>query len=225
VIADKLGYGRLVVLAFATHVLSAFVVLAPTAEMDKGTIYDLLFWGMFLFAYGNGTLEAVAKPMVATLFPEKRNHYLNLLHASWPAGMVLGAVCGWILDDRLGIYWKWQMGVFLVPTFIYGWMFLKQYFPKSAAAEHGLSLGEMFKEVGFLGALVISLLLALFFPSLMPGDAPWESAVSYGLAGLLLIVVTASTGFSLGSWLLFLSLSRTAWSERWNLAPTVGYKT
>ena len=203
VIADKLGYGKLVILAFAAHVLSAFVTFAPQEGMDKGLIFDLLFWGMFLFAYGNGTLEAVANPLVATLFPEKRNHYLNLLHASWPAGMVLGAVCGWVLDDKVGIYWKWQLVLFLVPTFIYGLMFFKQHFPRSEAAEEGLSLGEMFKEVGILGAVVVCFLLALFFPSLMPKDASWATGLSYGLSGMLLLGVAVITKFSIGSWLLF----------------------
>ncbi len=191
------------ILAFATHVLSAFVTFAPQAGMDKGSVYNLLFWGMFLFAYGNGTLEAVANPLVATLFPEKRNHYLNLLHASWPAGMVIGAVCGWVLDDKVGLYWKWQLALFLVPTIIYGLMFLKQHFPKSEASEEGLSLGEMFREVGIIGAIVVCFLLALFFPSLMPKDAGWATGVSHGVAGLLVIAVAIITKFSVGSWLLF----------------------
>lgn len=203
VIADRLGYGKLVIIAFLTHVLSAMVTFAPQAEMDKGTVYNLLYWGMFLFAYGNGTLEAVANPLVATLFPEKRNHYLNLLHASWPAGMVLGAVCGWVLDDRFEVYWKWQLAIFLIPTIVYGLMFLKQNFPKSEAAEHGLSLGEMFKDVGILGAVVVCFLLTLFFPSLLPKDAALSTGISYVLAGLLLIGVAFITRFSIGSWLLF----------------------
>ena len=204
VIADRLGYGRLVVLAFSTHLLSALVTFAPLEGMGQGTVYKLLFWGMFLFAFGNGTLEAVANPLVATLFPGKRNHYLNLLHAGWPAGMVLGATFGWVLDDRVGLYWKWQLALFLIPTSIYGLMFWRQHFPRSQAAAEGLSLGEMFKEIGVLGALVVCFLLALFFPSLMPAGASWATAASCGLAGLLLLYVALITRFSIGSWLLFL---------------------
>ena len=43
------------------------------------------------------TLEAVANPLVATLFPHNRTHYLNILHASWPAGLIIGGVLGWVL--------------------------------------------------------------------------------------------------------------------------------
>ncbi|HCS51430.1 MAG TPA: hypothetical protein DIW81_07525, partial [Planctomycetaceae bacterium] len=80
VIVDKIGYGWLVVAAFVFHVASAIVTFMPTPDMAQGTVYAFLFWGTFLFAIANGTLEAVANPLVATLFPTKRTHYLNILH-------------------------------------------------------------------------------------------------------------------------------------------------
>ena len=97
VICDKIGYGKLVILAFALHVLSAIVTFTAKGE----GAYWSLYWGMFIFAYANGTLEAVANPLVATLYPNNRTHYLNILHASWPAGLVIGGVLGWVLDDRM----------------------------------------------------------------------------------------------------------------------------
>ena len=132
-----------------------FVTLAPTTDMSQSVIYNYLFWGTFLFAVANGTLEAVSNPLVATLFPTKRTHYLNILHASWPAGLVLGGVIGWTLDDQLGIHWKWQLSLYLVPTVIYGLMFLGQHMPKSEASKRGLSLGEMLKDVGILGGAIV----------------------------------------------------------------------
>ena len=86
VICDKIGYGKLVILAFALHVLSALVTFTAKGQ----GAYWSLYWGMFIFAYANGTLEAVANPLVATIFPNNRTHYLNILHASWPAGLVIG---------------------------------------------------------------------------------------------------------------------------------------
>ncbi|MDP7106384.1 MAG: MFS transporter, partial [Roseibacillus sp.] len=160
VVVDKIGYGKLVLLAFATHILSAFVTFGASTPENA---YTFLYWGMFLFAYANGTLEAVANPLVATAFPENRNHYLNILHASWPLGLVLGGIIGWTLDDKLQWGWKWQLALYLVPCVIYGAMFLGQKYPKSEASKKGMSLGDMFKDVGILGGLVICYLLALFF--------------------------------------------------------------
>jgi MFS family permease len=199
VIADKVGYGKLVVAAFALHALSAFVTFAPTAAMPKETVYQLLYGGMFLFGVANGTLEAVANPLVASLFPHNRTHFLNILHASWPAGLVLGSFAGWLFGDGMHWGWKAQLALFLIPTAAYGFMFFGQKFPKSEASEKGVSLGDMFKDVGILGALVICFLLALFFS----GPLGLSKAAAYGLSGVLLLVVAMITRFSFGAWLLF----------------------
>ena len=199
VVVDEIGYGKLVVAAFAFHVISAVVAFAPTAEMDKNTAYLYLYWGTFIFAIANGTLEAVANPLIATLFPEKRTHYLNVLHASWPAGLVIGGAAGWILDDQFQMHWKIQLGLFLIPTAIYGLMFLGQHMPKSEASKQGLSLAEMFKDVGILGGIVICFLVALFCrDALKMGDIP-----AYGTGAVLLGAIAFITRFSLGSILLF----------------------
>lgn len=207
VICDKVGYGKLVIAAFAFHVLSAFVTFAATAPPAgqalspeaQMTAYRFLYWGTFIFAVANGTLEAVANPLVATLFPNNRTHYLNILHASWPAGLVIGGVIGWVLGEQYQWGWKAQLGLFLIPTAVYGLMFFGQHMPKSEASQKGLSLGEMFKDVGILGGIIVCFLLALFFS----GALGLSTGLSYGLAGVLLIAVAMITRFSIGAWLLF----------------------
>ena len=201
VIVDKVGYGWLVVLAFVLHVVSAVVAFAATPE----NAYNMLYLGMFIFAYANGTLEAVANPLVATLFPHNRTHYLNILHASWPAGMVLGSLVGWVLDDRMQWPWKWQLALYLVPTVLYGVMFLGQSFPKSEASAKGLRLGEMLKDVGLMGAAVACFLLGLFFygdvAPLVMGEKSMILGVIVGVG--LWFAVGGMTSFAFGSFLLF----------------------
>lgn len=195
VICDKIGYGKLVIIAFALHVLSAVV----TFTAKGGTAYQSLYWGMFIFAYANGTLEAVANPLVATLFPNNRTHYLNILHASWPAGLVIGSVLGWVLDDKMKLSWQIQLALYLIPTVFYGLMFLGQHMPKSEASAKGLSLGQMFKDVGILGAAVACYLIVLFAQNALG----LPQTVAYGIGGALLILVGVITSFSVGSILLF----------------------
>ena len=86
-IADTVGYGKLMWLAFLTHVVSAVLTLAAGAAFAAGgkdAAFQCLYWGMFLFAIGNGICEAVVNPLVASLFPKEKTHYLNILHAGWP---------------------------------------------------------------------------------------------------------------------------------------------
>jgi MFS family permease len=213
-VVDKVGYGKLIVAAFVMHLLSAFVTFAATAGQAQDTAYMFLYLGTFIFSLANGTLEAVANPLVSTLFPKNRTHYLNILHASWPAGLVIGGLIGWILGDGMQVSWKIQLGLFLVPTVLYGIAFLGQKFPKSEAHEKGLSVWEMMKEVGLLGALVACVLIGLFFKdqlggilAFFTGNAFFTSSTwalfCWGFALFLLIIVGVKTNFSVGSVLLF----------------------
>lgn len=209
VIADKIGYGKLVIAAFVFHVLSAVVTFAATGgTANAETAFNYLYWGMFIFAIANGTLEAVANPLVATVFPSNRTHYLNILHASWPAGLILGSMAGWVLDDRLQVDWKIQLALYLIPTALYGLMFLGQSMPKSEASKLGLSLGEMFADVGLLGGAVGCFLIALFFGDVLRPFFPTESQhlstyAGYAIGAALLAVIGGITKFSMGSVLLF----------------------
>jgi len=214
VVVDKIGYGKLVVAAFLFHVLSAFVTFAATKGQAQDTAYLFLYVGTFVFALANGTLEAVANPLVSTLFPNNRTHFLNLLHASWPAGLVLGGLIGWILGEGMQVSWKLQLGLFLVPTALYGVAFMGQTFPKSEASAKGLSVGEMLQEVGILGAVVACFLLGLFFKDQLGGilgfftgnafytSTTWN-VLAWGVAAALVFVVAVKTNFSIGSILLF----------------------
>jgi len=215
VIVDKIGYGKLVIAAFLFHVLSAFITFAAVKGQAQNTAYMFLYIGTFVFALANGTLEAVANPLVSTLFPKNRTHYLNILHASWPAGLVLGGLVGWILGDGMHVSWKLQLGLFLVPTVLYGIAFFGQHFPKSEASAKGLSVGQMLKEVGILGALVACSLVGLFFKDQLGGilafftgsaffDSTTWSLFAWAVAFALLLVVGFKTNFSIGSILLFI---------------------
>ena len=213
-VVDKIGYGKLIVAAFLFHVLSAFITFAATKGQAQATAYMFLYIGTFVFALANGTLEAVANPLVSTLFPNNRTHYLNILHASWPAGLVLGGLVGWILGEGMQVSWKIQLGLFLVPTALYGVAFMGQSFPKSEASAKGLTVGQMLQDVGILGALVACFLVGLFFRDQLGGilafftgspffaSTAW-STLAWGVALVLVLIVGMKTSFAIGSLLLF----------------------
>jgi hypothetical protein len=111
-----------------------------------------------------------------------------------------------------------QFALFLIPTVLYGLMFFAQHFPKSEASQKGLSLGQMFKEVGILGALVVGFLLAMFFTGLLTSGLTWilgdsmsadriatiATFASYGIGLAFIAGVAIITNFSMGSVLLFI---------------------
>jgi MFS family permease len=213
--ADKVGYGKLMIAAFVLHFLSAVITLAAPAAFaagGKAAAFNCLFWGMFIFAIGNGLCEAVVNPLTATLFPKNKAHYLNILHAGWPAGLVLGGLASAMMagapaDTATGAAavaptdWKIQMSLFLVPVIIYGVMLLGQKFPKSEAESAGVTLGQM------IGTVVAPLMLVLLVAQALVGYVElgtdsWISKITGSImaspaAGLKLFVYTSLLMFGL----------------------------
>jgi len=208
IVVDKIGYGKLVFAAFLFHIISAFVTIGASEGMASATAYQFLFWGTFIFALANGTLEAVSNPLVATLYPKNRTHYLNILHASWPLGMVFGGLIGWTLGSGDNAWdWRWQLALYIVPTLIYGIMFLGQTYPKSEASAKGLKIGQMFKDVGLLSGAVVCFLLYLFTKGTLAPFFDEASSVPTMISAIFALVLLGMIGsitkFSIGHWLLF----------------------
>jgi MFS family permease len=205
-LADSLGYGRLMSLAFLTHLVSAILTLAAGyafASGGKDAAFQCLFWGMFLFAIGNGIAEAVVNPLVATLFPNNKTHYLNILHAGWPGGLIVGGLASYFMNPDGGkpVSWEVQISLFLVPVVLYGAMLLGQSFPKSEASQAGVSLGEMFTQV-FAPLMLVLLLIHALVGYVELGTDSWITKITGAIMeskqkGLLLFVYTSALMFLL----------------------------
>ncbi|GAA4423161.1 MFS transporter [Bremerella cremea] len=162
-LADNLlGYKKLLVLAFALHVLSVIITLAATPVYGfagKEGTYWCLYIGVFIFALANGVCEAVINPLVATLFPKEKTHYLNILHAGWPAGLIIGGIIGFLFCGEgafiTHLPWEVPLALYMVPTIIYGIMVVKEAFPPSEAAAAGVTTKEMLLQ--FLSPLLLFL--------------------------------------------------------------------
>ena len=102
------------------------------------------FGSAFIFAVGNGICEGVINPLTATLYPKQKTHYLNILHAGWPAGLVLG---GLIVFLKGSVGWEILLATYLVPTAVYGFITVKEKFPKTDAQQGDTSYGSMLAEL------------------------------------------------------------------------------
>lgn len=150
-IIDKVGYGKAMIFAFACHVVSAVVTI-----MADG--YWSLYWATFIVALGNGTVEAVINPVVATMFPREKAKWLNILHAGWPGGLVVGGI---IVIGMGDMAWEYKVALILIPTVIYGAMMLATRFPVNERVAAGVSYKEMLREFGALGAYIVSAMIVL----------------------------------------------------------------
>ena len=80
-LCDLIGMKRLIVIAFAGHVLG--IVLTILAEG-----FWSLFFSTLLIGIANGMVEAVCNPLVSTLYKDDKTTKLNRLHVWFPGGIV-----------------------------------------------------------------------------------------------------------------------------------------
>ncbi len=208
-IADAVGYGRLMWIAFLTHLVSAILTLAAGWAFETGgkpAAFQCLYWGMFLFAVGNGVCEAVVNPLVASLFPRNKSHYLNILHAGWPGGLIIGGLLSYFMvgnaeQDIKPVAWQIQMSLFLIPVILYGLMILGQRFPASEAKTAGVGYGQMFSYL-FHPLMLVMLVIHALVGYVELGTDSWISKITGTIMaspqyGLLLFVYTSGLMFAL----------------------------
>ena len=150
-VIDRIGYGRTMAFAWVGHVVSAILTMTATG-------YTGLYLGTLTFALANGAVEAVINPVTATLYPKEKTHYLNILHAGWPGGLVIGGLLAIALGTRGGEdSWRWKVGLYLIPTALYGLMMLRETFPVQERVAAGVSDTDMLKEFGWAGCFIVCL--------------------------------------------------------------------
>ena len=171
-IIDQVGYNRALWFAFGCHIVSAIVTIFASN-------YTVLYWGTFILALGNGAVEAVINPVVATVYSKNKTKWLNILHAGWPGGMVGGGLLILILIPEL--HWKWKVGLVLIPAAIYGFMMLRAKFPVHERVQAGVPYKEMLQEAGVVGAGIV-ILIAVFAVG-----PTWSLALKLVVAGVFIV--------------------------------------
>jgi MFS family permease len=129
--------GKVIAIAFACHLIGLTM-----------TIFAQGFWSLFFstmfIGIANGSVEAAANPMVTALYPKDKTAKLNRFHMWFPTGIVIGGLIVFFLD-KLGIGWRIQTAVMLIPTLGYGFLFFRQKFPETERVAVGASYKDMLK--------------------------------------------------------------------------------
>jgi MFS family permease len=183
-IVDKVGYQKSMIVAFVFQTLS--VVLTFTATSFNG-----MWWACITAGIGHGVVEAVINPLCVSVFRDEKTKAMNILHASWPAGIVLGGVV--YLTTYMGVT-DWSIAksawiFMLLPVLAYGIMFkMCKKFPVDERVENNVPMSEMLQEFGGLGAfLAITFISYELFTQLGVADGGQYTrlltALGVGIAG------------------------------------------
>ena len=196
-LVDVLGIGKIIAIAFVCHLLG----LVMTIFADG--FWTLFFSTMFI-GIANGSVEAACNPLITALYPDDKTAKLNRFHMWFPAGIALGGLVVYFLGNA-GIGWRVQTAVMLVPTFVYGIMFLRQKFPKTERVTMGGSYRDMVKAcvspLFLFMALLMMMTAAIEIGSNQWIPALFKNAVSSMLGaggiGAILILVWITTVMAL----------------------------
>ena len=150
-IVDKVGYKPSIYCAFALQIIGG--VLTFMADSP-----NTLYWASICAGLGHGVVEAVINPVCASIYHKDKSKMLNILHASWPAGFVVGGIL--MLSPGLrDLSWNLKALWIVLPVLCYGVMFIKAKFPVDERVLNKVPYSEMLKEVGFLGTFLAAFLL------------------------------------------------------------------
>jgi MFS family permease len=186
IVVDIIGMKRLLIVAFVFHLAGILL-----------TIFAGGYWTLFIstlcIGIANGTVEAACNPLVATIYSDNKTTKLNHFHLWFPGGIFIGTLLVFFLD-KVGIGWQWQVGLMVIPTIIYGFLFSKLDFPVTERVASGVTSGEMYKAV-FLSPLFWCMIILMFgtaITELFTGQ--WIDVLLKNVSDNAILLLTIETG-------------------------------
>ncbi|MEP7318780.1 MAG: MFS transporter [Panacibacter sp.] len=184
-IVDVIGMKKLLIGAFVFHLLGILL-----------TIFAGGYWSLFIstlcIGIANGTVEAACNPLVATIHADNKTTKLNHFHLWFPGGIVIGTLIVYLFD-KIGLGWQVQVGVMIIPTLIYGYLFSKLDFPVTERVASGVSSSEMYKAL--LTPLFIIMIILMFgtaITELFTGQ--WIDVLLKNVTDNAILLLTIETG-------------------------------
>lgn len=194
---DHVGMKRMLLLASLGFMIGSSLVITASVLDTSWAGYWLVYAGLLLTGLGWGAVEAATNPLIATLYPEQKTHRLNVLHAWWPAGIVVGGLLGLSLGV-LGVPWQVNLLLLIVPAIVLLVLIWRAEFPVTERVAAGIEHADMYREIirspGFLLWFFCMMLTAT--AELAPGQ--WvDLALSnvVGMRGIVLLVYVSALMF------------------------------
>lgn len=180
-LVDIIGMKRLVYVAFFGHLVGTVM-----------TIFSTGFWPLYIstlfIGIANGMVEAACNPLVASMYTTEKTKMLNRFHVWFPGGIVIGGLLGYGMS-QIELSWQIQVSAMLIPTAVYGFLFMKEEFPVTERVTSGVSTGDMFKTCATpLFIVMVSCMLITAATELGTGQLIGKFLEDTGVAPILVLV-------------------------------------
>jgi MFS family permease len=213
-LVDMVGMRALHVLSALGYFVGVGLVLAaphpsaPVPHIFAETGTTMLYAGFLVMGLSQGLVEGVINPLVATIYSDQKTKRLNMLHAWWPGGMVIGGLLAVAMTQMMNASWQLKLGTILIPAAVYLLMALTMPYPQTERVASNVSTGEMWAETAkplFLLLFVCMWMTAAaelgpdqWFPSVMGALVPQLQGVLFLVytAGLMFLLRTFGSGIA-----------------------------
>lgn len=182
-LVDLFGMGNLLRLAALCHIGGTLMTIFAAKLGMIADPFWIIVLATFVVGAGNGLVEAVCNPLIATIYPDEKAHKLTIFHAWFPGGIVIGGVLAYIFA-KMGWNWQLQMALLLIPSVVYTFMIFGQKFPATERVASGLTFGDM-----IMGAVSRPLFWVLFLMMWLTaatelGPGGWIAKIFEDVTGL-----------------------------------------
>lgn len=198
VLLEIVGAKRVILFSAFCFIVGPILILLSPSMGGIDAVYRMLTIGMVVCGFGWGAMEASVNPVTAALYPEDKTHRLNVLHAWWPGGIVLGGLLSVLFFEQLHLGWQALIALIPIPAVIFGIWTMFHTFPETESTAMGVPFKEMlaepFKRPGFWIFPAIMFLTAS--AELAPGS--WVDVAlsqTVGMPGILVLVYVSAIMF------------------------------
>jgi MFS family permease len=216
-LVDFFGMRRLMILSSVGYMIAVTAIIfapAPGAAVtpyysDSGFI--ILYAAMLVLGLSQGLVEGVINPLCSTLYAEEKTNRMNLLHAWWPGGLIIGGLIAVAITRVMGLGnpgvsaatatlgWQIKLATILIPAVAYLFLIRGQHFPPTERVAAGVSAGVMFREAA--QPLFLLLWACMWMTAATElGPDQWVGSLITnltGMQGILILVYTAGIMFVL----------------------------
>ncbi|TKV41536.1 MFS transporter [Sphingobium sp. MP9-4] len=142
---DTIGIRRVLIGCGIAFLIGTTLIVGAGSMATGMTVYHLVWLGMLLSGIGWGFAEASINPLTARLYLEDTTHRLNVLHAWYPGGLIVGGLAGVFLASALP--WQAIMALAYIPAIGVVLIASTTRFPAPPATACSRAMKDMMLEV------------------------------------------------------------------------------
>ena len=179
--------GGAIIMQFAFFAHAAGILLTIFAGS-----YFILLISSLLIGLGNGCTEAACNPMIADAYQgNKISKMLNRFHMWFPGGILVASLLSQAMTS-MGWSWQMQIGIILIPTIIYAYLFFGQTWPTPKSQESATLSGNV---SSMLTPLFIFIMICMGFTAISEfGPNNWVPLTLKGSGATPMLVMALTFG-------------------------------